>query len=558
MNPKRSRKLWLSIGITLVLLALVWIVSTAVAQEPDGRSPLSPAGGSYANTFTYQGRLLEDGQPVSGTYDFIVTIWDSSIPMANQVATCLTTTTESILIEDGIFTLYLVPDQPMNEVFSGQERWIEIEVSPAGANTYTTLGRQPIAPTPYAWGLRSGAIISGDTSSLTGFGNAILNIDNTRPLWGGGNTASLYTRASTGSAIRAQSGGIAVYGESTWTYAIRGDAITGTAGYFTTGEGYGVYAETDGEDHWDHAGYFRANMGYGVYGVSTENYGVRGEGYFGVRGDGVGTGVSGYSTNHTGVRGNSTNGYGVHGDSTDDYGVYGTSDNDAGVYGYSGSMYGYGVVGVQIGYNKSDLGGFWEPGGFFGGRNGVVGITKETGGYGVYGWDKSTSGGWAGRFVSSNGNGVYISAPAGKTGLNVASGTKNAVVRTDEGSRLLYTEESTEVWFSDYGFGQLEDGLATVSIDPLFAQTVNLEKPFHVFVQVYGDAEVYVSNRIPTQFEVHLRDGDPNVEFSYRIVAKRLGYEEDRLERAPWADNDPNLYPEKQAILNAQQESRQP
>jgi hypothetical protein len=55
---------------------------------------------------------------------------------------------------------------------------------------------------------------------------------------------------------------------------------------------------------------------------------------------------------------------------------------------------------------------------------------------------------------------------------------------------------------------------------------------------------VYVSNRTSTQFEVHLREGEPNVEFSYRIVAKRLGYEDDRLERAPWADTDPNLYPE--------------
>ena len=37
------------------------------------------------------------------------------------------------------------------------------------------------------------------------------------------------------------------------------------------------------------------------------------------------------------------------------------------------------------------------------------------------------------------------------------------------------------------------------------------------------------------------RDGDPNTEFSYRIVGKRLGYEDHRLERAPWTDNDPNL-----------------
>jgi len=36
---------------------------------------------------------------------------------------------------------------------------------------------------------------------------------------------------------------------------------------------------------------------------------------------------------------------------------------------------------------------------------------------------------------------------------------------------------------------------------------------------------------------------EPDVEFSYRLVAKRLDYEDHRLERAPWADSDPNVNP---------------
>jgi hypothetical protein len=186
-----------------------------------------------------------------------------------------------------------------------------------------------------------------------------------------------------------------------------------------------------------------------------------------------------------------------------------------------------------------------------------VGLTKEGDGWGVFGIHDTGSGGgagvkgatlspdgWSGSFTTGAGNGVYVSTPAGKTGLNVVGGTKNAVVDTSDGSRLLYTEESTEVWFTDYGFGTLDDGAAIIPIDPAFAQTVNLEdEAYHVFVQVYGDAEVYVSNRTPTQFEVRLRDGDPNTEFSYRIVGKRLGYEDHRLERADWADDDPNLSP---------------
>ncbi len=155
--------------------------------------------------------------------------------------------------------------------------------------------------------------------------------------------------------------------------------------------------------------------------------------------------------------------------------------------------------------------------------------------------------GWAGSFFGNgtNSNGVYISAPLGKTGLNVGGGTKNAIVPTSQGARKLYTEESTQVWFSDYGYGTMQNGSASITIDPLFAETVNITEKYHVFIQPYGDAVLYVSKRTPTEFEVRSRDGDTNVEFSYRLVAKRKGYEQTRLEHEPDGDNDPNLYPER-------------
>jgi hypothetical protein len=249
--------------------------------------------------------------------------------------------------------------------------------------------------------------------------------------------------------------------------------------------------------------------------------------------DGTGHALYGFSNSSYPTVGgvNQGNGSGVSGNSTNGFGVYGSSINDIG------------MVGVQSGYSTSDLL-YWDPGGLFGGMNGVVGITKEDGGYGVLGHDQSSGGGWAGRFVSDNGSGVYITSPALGVGLTVSGGTKNAVVRTGDESRLMYSEEATEVWFSDYGFAQLETGFVRIDIDPLYAQTVTLTEPYHVFLQVYGDAELYVSNRQADGFEVHLRDGEADVEFSYRIVATRLGYEDARMERAPWADNDPHLFPE--------------
>ena len=154
--------------------------------------------------------------------------------------------------------------------------------------------------------------------------------------------------------------------------------------------------------------------------------------------------------------------------------------------------------------------------------------------------------GWAASFSSfnSSGKGVFISTNGGQ-GLQVVGGSKNAVVGTSDGARALYTEESTEVWFTDYGFGRLTKGRAYVELDPRFAETVSLDAAYHVFVQPYGDADVYVAQRTATGFEVIRRGGDKQVEFSYRVVARRKGFEGRRLERAPWADDDPALSPRR-------------
>ena len=53
-----------------------------------------------------------------------------------------------------------------------------------------------------------------------------------------------------------------------------------------------------------------------------------------------------------------------------------------------------------------------------------------------------------------------------------------------------------------------------------------------------------------------LRNGSSNAEFSYRLVAKRKSYEQHRLEQAPEADDDPNLYPEKRSEWEARHKRR--
>jgi hypothetical protein len=146
--------------------------------------------------------------------------------------------------------------------------------------------------------------------------------------------------------------------------------------------------------------------------------------------------------------------------------------------------------------------------------------------------------GWAGTFLGTS-KGVRINTTSG-VGLQVIGGSKQAVVGTLTGARSLYTEESSEVWFTDYGFARTEQGRARILIDPIFAQTINSDEPYHVFVEEYGDAQLYVAERTPLGFVVR-NHGGLDVEFSYRIVARRRGFETDRLERAPWADQSPGL-----------------
>jgi hypothetical protein len=177
---------------------------------------------------------------------------------------------------------------------------------------------------------------------------------------------------------------------------------------------------------------------------------------------------------------------------------------------------------------------------FIAGNSAAKGVTVQSSSSNVTLISENFGSGFAGKFIGyGSGKGVYIQTDGG-AGLQVVGGSKNAVVHTPSGAKALYTEESTEVWFTDYGFGRLTNGRARILLDPAFAQTINPDEPYHVFVEPYGNAALFVVDRTPLGFVVRLKDGDPNSEFSYRIVAKRLGFEGNRLEPAPWADEAAN------------------
>jgi hypothetical protein len=95
----------------------------------------------------------------------------------------------------------------------------------------------------------------------------------------------------------------------------------------------------------------------------------------------------------------------------------------------------------------------------------------------------------------------------------------------------LYAIDSPKNWFEDFGSGQLSNGSTTVQLEHVFAQTVDLDVNYHVYLTPNGDCKgLYTTRKTPTSFEVHeLGKGTSNVGFDHRIVAERKGYENVRL-----------------------------
>ena len=171
------------------------------------------------------------------------------------------------------------------------------------------------------------------------------------------------------------------------------------------------------------------------------------------------------------------------------------------------------------------------------GGNGVLGIGKN----GVFGRAHGTTSSCAGVYGWASGS-AYAGVFNGGAGIMTfgnqsASGTKSAIVPVTADStewRKLYCEEATEVVFTEYGSGQLVNGRAHIELDPVFLQTVLIDDlhPMRVFVELNGETNgVYVQKSAASFDVIENNHGTANAGFDYRIVAKRRGYADVRLER---------------------------
>jgi hypothetical protein len=266
----------------------------------------------------------------------------------------------------------------------------------------------------------------------------------------------------------------------------------------------------------------------GVLGIAGSRTGVGGI-----------AGVWGDAQEHVGVIGSSKDYSGIYGASTHSYGVQAvTTGVSAGVYGVGGSsttsfnIFGPGPVGVwgdvtgsssEYSVAVAGTGQKGDAAQFFNDSDDspTVYAYNDAGGGNSNDIPFKT-------FEASTPNG---SCGFGGNGDMTCTGQLKSLATT--GARIVetYAMQSPENWMEDFGSGTLNSGITTVSIDAAFAETVSGNEGYHVFLTPQGDSKgLYVTNRTATSFEVHESGGGTStISFDYRIVAKRRGFETQRM-----------------------------
>jgi len=396
-------------------------------------------------------------------------------------------------------------------------------------------------------GVTAGTDLTGGGSS----GNVTLNLNTAA-------TNALYARLAAANTFTGNQTVNGILSGSSTAFGVAGSATAasgfsaGVAGTAASPGGYGVEGVNAGSG------------GIGVYGYDSAGTGISAFGVTGVSASGTSYGVNANATGtaSTGVSGSGTNG--VIGSGTN-WGVTGTTSAPT---PYSGVLGTGGGVGVEGQANGGSVTGenFYQAGVWGdGGNDAVLGTNDEA---------------VAGEFINNDSSGDYPTVVV----VNDTTATHNPVFQTDSpntytGARhctidtsanltctgvvagiaqqadgkqtAIYAMESAENWLEDAGSGQLSSGSVRIELDPAFAQTVNAGVEYHVFLTPNGDSKgLYVSQKTATSFEVHEQGGGTSsIAFDYRIMAKRKGYENVRLEDVTARFKQPAALPHKARAL---------
>lgn len=372
---------------------------------------------------------------------------------------------------------------------------------------------------PSLFGPAAGAGVFGIFNQSSGVGEGILGFSqNGAGVVAenfGGSQAAMYAQnfsAFAGPGVQAVSNGNAIVGTSNNTNAIVGIA---------NNQSSTSQAALLGQD--------AANNGLfnnGVLGTTTsDGWGVQGTSTNGAFGgvEGIatnGTGVEGFSSSGDGVFGSSTSNFGVVGQgnvSSDpasislDTGVKGTSTNANGVYGFS---------------TNRNAGAFENNNGSF---------------FTLYAQADNASGFPFEALNLATGKSMVLDA-SGNLSISgkITTGGSCSVGCSATRHPLLYTSTQSLPTMEDFGEAQLVNGQAYVHLDPAYANVIDRQTNYLVFITPEGDSNgVYVTQKTSSGFLVREnRGGHSALAFSYRIVAKPLG---PSVARLPMVDDSARL-----------------
>lgn len=109
-------------------------------------------------------------------------------------------------------------------------------------------------------------------------------------------------------------------------------------------------------------------------------------------------------------------------------------------------------------------------------------------------------------------------------------GAKNRIIETENyAERLQYCYETPTPMFGDIGEGAIDKtGKCYVWLDDVFAETIDTDVQYQIFLQAYGEGNVYVNERSPSYFVVC--GAPPGLAFGWEIKAVQKGYDTVRLE----------------------------
>ena len=114
---------------------------------------------AQTSNFTYQGQLIDNSMPASGTYQMQFFLFDA-LSGGSQVGSTLTNS--AVTVSNGIFTVQL--DFSSAPFATGTDRYLQIAVKKPADAGYTPLTpRQPITSSPYS--IRTLSAASADTLS---------------------------------------------------------------------------------------------------------------------------------------------------------------------------------------------------------------------------------------------------------------------------------------------------------------------------------------------------------------------------------------------------------